>query len=179
MFSNLVFSWVLLLASPDVYLPQDVFQILVILFSCDLAIQTSCNGLSIPIFYFIFFPLHPVVGLSLCILHWFVGRFFFCYFGSSCFVCIAWPWYLLSFSSFSKIFWFISSSCIVRLVCCCLVLVFSFQWFFVSFSFLSTLTCSHNFLISPFSLIFHSGFSFLLGFLMGLWILLLTSFAPA
>ena len=68
-------------------------RILGIHFSCYLLSQPFCYILSVPIFYsqIVLFPLHPVVGLSLCIFYRHACRIFFRYFRRSCFVCITWP----------------------------------------------------------------------------------------
>ena len=59
-------------------------------FSCYLSIQPFCYVLFALSFYskIISFPLNLVVDLPYCIFH----RFFFRYFGMSCFVYIAWPY---------------------------------------------------------------------------------------
>ena len=72
---------------------------------------------------------------------------------------------------------FISSSHIVRLVWC-VVLVISFQLILMCFAFLSSFACC-SFIIYPFSLISHSGFIFLFKFLRGILVSSLTSFVPA
>ena len=89
---------------------------------------------------FLFLP--SVVDLSLCTVYQLVDRIFSCYFGMSSFVCIVWPclstfWVFLLF----LIFWFISSSCIVRLVCGCLFRVCSFHWVPVCFTSLCSFAC--------------------------------------
>ena len=85
--------------------------------------------------------------------------------------------YLLTLSSFTNIFWLISSSCIGSLVCCCF-LVFLLHCVFVYFPRLYTFACFHSFFICPSSLISHPRFVFLFGFLNRMPILSLTSFAP-
>ena len=74
-----------------------------------------------------------------------------------CLYCLTLSRYLLSFPSFTHIFWFISSSCIVRFVCC-LVLVFSSQHILMCFSFISTFAGCRNFFICSSSLITPPGF---------------------
>ena len=61
-------------------------------FSIFLSIRPLCYVLSVSIFYskIILLPLHPLVGLSSCILHLLVGIIFFRNFGISCFICIVW-----------------------------------------------------------------------------------------
>ena len=61
-------------------------------FSAYLTIQHSRSVLSFSIFYSksVLFLSPPIADLSLSILHQVVGRIFLCYFGMSCFVCIAW-----------------------------------------------------------------------------------------
>ena len=109
---------------------------------------------------FVLFHFYSVVDLSLNTLQ-LVGRIFFYYFGMFCFVCIVW------LSTFLRLFcqylWFISFRCVVRLVCSCLLRAFSFHWVPICFTFLSNFVC----------------FIFLFGFLRGIHILLLTSFALA
>ena len=81
---------------------------------------------------------------------------------------------LLPFESpFINIFGFISSSCVVRLFCSCLLGIFSFHWGFMCIIFFSCLTCCSSFFICPFPL---SGFIFL--FIFPWFILSLICFAP-
>ena len=86
---------------------------------------------------------------------------------------------LLSFESsfLCQYLWFVSASCMVRLVCCCLFLVFSFHCFLVLFSFLDIFALFRSFLISPFGLISHPGFISMFEFHRGIPILSLTSFS--
>ena len=86
-----------------------------------------------------------------------ISRIFCRYFGMSCFVCIAWN-RLLNFTTFTKICWFISSSCIDRLVCSCLLLPMQNSVFFIPRQVPFLFQCP--------SLISLASFGFLLGFLM-------------
>ena len=87
-FSNLVFSWILLLGSLGVYSPRTLLQVLLILFSCYLSIQHFLCVLS----FFIFTPklfgffLPSVVDLSLRTPHLPVNWILFRYFGMSCLI---------------------------------------------------------------------------------------------
>ena len=87
--------------------------------------------------------------------------------------------YFLSLISFTNIFWFISSSCVVIFVCSCLFGVFSFSWVPVCFTFLSSFACYRSFFICPSSLISHPYFIVLFGFRWGIPILSLPSIAFA
>ena len=164
---------------PVVYPRQIHLWDLVIHFSCYLFNRPFYYVLSVPIFYskIILLPLHPVVGLSSCILNLLVGRIFFSYFGISCFICIVWPcpgifWVSLllpiSFDSSLKLN---SQTCL--LYCFGLFIpeyprMFSLQ---STFAFCrSFFTCSS--LISP------PGFVFLFGSFGGKPILSRTRFAP-
>ena len=87
MFSNLLLSWVFLLVSSSVCLPQSRLQVLGIFFFHVI----YPFGLSVLIFYckVVWFPLHPsVLSFSADL----VAEVFFCYFGKSYFICIAWPY---------------------------------------------------------------------------------------
>ena len=66
------------------------------------------------------FPLHPVVGMFLCILHMLLGLNVFLLFWNVlfCLYNLILSRYLFSIPSLANIFWFIFSSCIVRRVCC-------------------------------------------------------------
>ena len=75
--------------------------------------------------------------------------------------------------SFANTFSFISSSCIVSLICCCLF----FQAFHSIVSLCIFPTCSRCFFICPSCYISHPAFVILFGFLRGIPILSLTSFA--
>ena len=80
----------------------------------------------------------------------------------------------ITVSFFANTFWFISSSCMVRLVCC-FGLVFSSQHIPV-FPFIAR---CHSFFTSRSSLILHPGFVFLFGFFTGILILSQTNFISA
>ena len=141
-FSNLVFSWVLLLGGPDLCPPQDLLQVLLILFSCYLSIQHFCCVLFVSIFYsaFVLFLLQLVVDKSKCTLHQIVGRIFFRCFGMSSFVCIIWPCLVTLWVS---LLW-----PIVRFVCGCYFLD-HIPLGFVCFAFLSSFAV-HSFFNLPF-----------------------------
>ena len=81
-----------------------------------------------------------------------------------CFFCSALTRYLLFLPSFAKIFWFLKSSRIVRLL---VTLFFSSQPIFlcVCVFFFFSFACRHNFLTCPSLLISHTGFVFLFRFL--------------
>ena len=83
--------------------------------------------------------------------------------------CLTLSLFLLRTHSFAKIFWFISSNCILRHFG-----VFPFHWIPVCFNFLSSFACCHSFFICPSILIYHPGFGFLFRFLRSISILLLT-----
>ena len=72
-----------------------------------------------------------------------------------CLYCLTQSWYLLNLSSFTNIFWFIFSSCIVRHVCTSLLGVFSFPLVTVYFNFLSSFACCCSYFICPSSLILY------------------------
>ena len=156
MFSRTVLSWVFLLASPCLCLPQDLFQVNAILFLYHLSILSSCFVLSVPIFYtkIVLHPLHPVADLSSCILHLLVDRIFLRYFETFCFVCIDWV-SLLSPISFDL-------SLIVLLSD-----LFCFFHLYISLRVFPSLVLSHP------------GFAFLFGFPKRILSLTQTSFAPA
>ena len=92
--------------------------------------------------------------------------------------CLTLSRYLFSLHSFVNIFWFISSSCIIRLVCC-FVLVFSSEHILACYSFLNIFACCRKLFTCHFSQISHPGFVFLFEFLWGTPILSQTSFALA
>ena len=106
--------------------------------------------LSASIFYskIVWFPLHSVL-LSLSILNRFLSRSFFR-----------------------------SSSYIVELVCCCLFLVFLFQFILEYIYVLRIFAYCRSCFICFCSLISHSGFVFLFGFLRDIITLSLAGFAP-
>ena len=98
------------------------------------------------------FLLHLLFYKSLWTLTKLVGRIFFRYSGRSTFVSIGWlfPGIFLNLPSFAKIFWFISSSCVVRHVCVCRFGVFlSVRFLYV----LSSLTVSLDVSFSLFVLV--------------------------
>ena len=70
----------------------------------------------------------------------------------------------------------ISSSCIVRFICC--FFLSFFPKYFHVFSILTLFACCRNFFFCPSSLISYSGFLFLFEFLCGPPILSLTNFTP-
>ena len=156
LFSNSVFSWILLLVSPSVHLganPSPCNSFFHIIYSF---------GLSVKFFFFV--SLYPIVGFSLCILHQLVGRIFFCYFQRSCFICIAWPCLGIFWVSFLSS---VSFDLFLPVVCLNLSAVVFFGSFhsIVSlciFSFFRLLTsCCPSSLISHLGLVFP--FSFLGG----------------
>ena len=172
-----MFLWVIIGVCP----PYNLLQVLVIFFSCYFSIQPFCYVLYIPIFYI-------KIALLFCIRLFVCPRafstnllveFLFVFWnGLFCLYCLTLYPYHLCLSSFANIFWFISSSCIVRSVCN-FVLVFSFQHILVCFSFFSTFAYCWNFFTCPYSLISHPGFVFLFRVLQGTPILSQTYFAPA
>ena len=127
----------------------------------------------------VLFSLHLVVHLSLCFLQRFAGRIFFRYFGRTYLFVLLDSVPVSSASPFFCQYWFISYSCIVKLVCCCLFYVFSFHCIFVYFPFFSNLGCSHSFFISSSILTSHPASVFLFGFLCGIPILSLINFVLA
>ena len=142
-----------------------LIQVLTILFSCYLSIQSFCYVLSVPISCFkkVVFPLHLVVNLSLCSLQWHTDRIFFYYFERSHSACIVW--------FCPGIFWvFLHQYLLVyffQLYCqsCLLLSFFVWSFHFMYFSSFSLLICFCSFFICPSSLIIP--------------ILLLENFAPA
>ena len=119
-FSNFVFSGVLLFVSLGS--PQGLW-VLQMLSPSYLSFSHSHYILSFSIFCskIVLLLLPPVADLSLYTLYQPVGGIFFGYFKMSSFDCIVWTcqgtfWVFLFFAN---IFWFISSICIVRLVCGC------------------------------------------------------------
>ena len=116
-FSDFVLSWVLLLVSPGNS------------FSCYLSI-------SVMLFIFQYltrknmYNLHSDVGLSLCILHRLDGRIFFTLFWKVLF-CLYFLLYLLSLSSFTKIFWSCNLSILVVLSDLSSIVFFFFSYFCV------------------------------------------------
>ena len=161
--------WVLPIASPVLCFPWGLLRILILL-SCYLFIQHFRYLLSVFIFYskLTLFLLPPVVDLSLCTLNQLVGRIFFYNFGMFCFClyCLILPYYLLSLPSFANIFWFISSSCAVKLVCDCIFLGGSVG--FLHNSHYSVVSFAVAVSFCPSCLISHPGFVFLLRFLRGI-----------
>ena len=96
-----------------------------------------------------------------CILHRFVGRIFFRYFGRP----ISFDLFLpVLLSNLSDVIFFGS---------------FSFHCVLVNFSFLSTIACCCCFYTYLSSLFFHPDFVFLFGFLVGISVLSLTIFTAA
>ena len=95
-----------------------------------------------------------------------------------CLYCMTLSQYLLSLLSFANIFWFISSNCVIRLVCYCLFGIFSFYWVPVRFTFLSSFDCCRSFFICPCILLSHPDFVFLFRFLWEILIVSLINFAP-
>ena len=96
----------LLWAIPGLFSPQGFFKSLQFL-----AIRVIHTfGFYVPIFFSkcVLFPFHSVGGMSLCILHLYVGRIFSRCFGISCFDCNFWPCFVfVSLAYFPNIFWFI------------------------------------------------------------------------
>ena len=143
--------------------------------------STSCNSFSFFLIHsafllrsFYFHILHQNCFVFFASGYWFVpvhsplvGRIFFSSFGMLCLVCIAWLSHsvFLNFSSFAKIFWFISSSCIARLVCCFVLVLFS-QHIPVCF-FLSSFACWCSFFTCSLNLFSYLGFFFLFWVLLG------------
>ena len=111
------------LVSPGVCSLWDFLRVFAILFSCYLSIQPLCYVLSVSIsFSNFFFHFQSLFDLSFCFLHRLIDIIFFRYIWRSNFnyIALTLSCYLLSLSSFVNIFWFISSSSIGSLVCCCL-----------------------------------------------------------
>ena len=107
-----------------------------------------------------------IVGMSSCILHWLVGRYFFHYFGMSCFVFIAWPCL--------GIFWV---SILLPISCLLFCFGFSITTHPRVFPFHTKITCCRSFFTYPSSHISHQDFVFFFGFLKRLTFLTQTSFA--
>ena len=178
-FSNLVFSWVLLLASPGVCSFWGLLQVLQFFFSYCLSIHLFCYDLFFSIFYskIVLFLLPLVVNLSLFTLPQSIGRIFFHNFWIPHFIYIAWscPGTFLVFCQYLLLYFF-------QLYCqTCQCLSFGclfFCWVPVYFTFLSTFTCCHSFIICSSCLISHWDFVFLFVFLWGIPVLLMTSFTP-
>ena len=94
-------------------------------------------------------------------------EFSFIFFRKSCFVCIIWSScrYLFSLPSFTRSFWFITSSFIV---CSnCIAFLISSQHIFALFFCLSVFVCCWKFSICVYRLISHPGFEFLVVFFKG------------
>ena len=93
------------------------------------------------------------------IIHLHVYEFFFCYFRIACFICIVWscPRIFLSLPSFAKIFLFIYSTSVIRLVYYLLIL-FSSEYILACSSFLSNFFSS-QFFIRPCILISKPSFN--------------------
>ena len=123
MFSNFVFHLALLSASPSVYSPCSLLQVLFINFIYSLSIKNFCYELYLSRIcsYVILFLLPPVADLFLCTLIQPFRRIFFRYFRMPRFICIVlcWPVSIKS-SSFTRIFCFIFLCGVVKLICGCL-----------------------------------------------------------
>ena len=159
--------------------PPGVLRVLAILGSCYLSILLSVYA---PISYSgnSEFPLHPVVHLSLWILHQLTERIFFCYFGNSCLTCSAWFYLgILWVSLFSLI-------CFDLYLPLLLTELFAFVFFQLLnplhhnvFFFLSNLTSSCGLFNSTSSLVSHPDIQLLFQFFREIPILSQTSSAPA
>ena len=123
------------------------------------------------------FPLHPVVCLSFCIFQLLCKFSFIILEGPILFVFLD-P-IPISFESplfhLIFLFLFLFSSCIVKFVCC-LILLFLYQNNLKCFSFLSTFACCRSFLTYHSILFSHPDFVFLFGLLWKMLILSQTSF---
>ena len=161
---------------PGVCPSRSLLQVLVS--SCYLSIWYFCYVVSVPLSCCktVSFPLHPIVHLFMCFLHRLIGTI-------SCFICIAWPYFgiswvsLLSPKSFDSFLLVVCQSCL-PLSFFFSFLVYLFYCAHGYFFFLSTFACNGNFFICPFNLISHPNFVILFGFLWEISILSLISFAP-
>ena len=143
-------------AIPSVLSPLDLLWVLAILFSCYISNWLFCYVL---LFSYCTTKLlcHCAFSIKL------VGRIFFRFFGYVLFSlhCLTFSWYLLYLSSFINIFWFISLSCIFKLVCG-FVLFFSSHSILTCISFIWSFTRWHNFFNFPSSPVCYAGSVFLL-----------------
>ena len=128
-FSRSIRFWVLLWAIPGVCPPQVLLQALVILFFMWSSVRPFCYVLSVSIllseidFCVCWFAL--VHSPPTCLYN-FISLFCNLLF---CLHCLTLSSYLLRPPSFANILWFISSSCIVKLVCCFFIPTYSYLVF--------------------------------------------------
>ena len=134
-----------LLSSLGVCSPQSFLRLILILFLVIYQFNISVK-FSVSPFYFkiVLFLLHPVVYLSLSILHRLVGRSLFRYFGMTFLFLLFDPIpNMFNVLSFANIFWFISPCCIVRLICGLILAIILSYYSFKSFSHQRQLTVFH------------------------------------
>ena len=176
-FSNLVFSWVLLLANPGVYSFGGVLCVLILFFRLFIHFVMFFFSSYFTPKLFCFFYLRLLYclcahftkfWLNFLSLSWNVQ------FYMNCFTSFH---FLLNLFSFNNIFYFISSSCFVRLVCSCLLggYFYSAGFLYISpFLEVSLVAVSLFFLLAAFFIqILYICSDTLRGYLFYLWLVLL------